>query len=87
MGKLSAAQPVVQAGRRRSAAPLNFTLGFFSLRRYNSFNFSEVFQMILTAVEEAIANLREATGLYLEEFPITTSGQPLITTFDVATHA
>ena len=38
-------------------------------------------------LEEAIANLREATGLYLEEFPITTSGQPLITTFDVAAHA
>ena len=38
-------------------------------------------------LEEAIANLREATGLYLEEFPITTSGQPLITTFDVAVRA
>lgn len=29
------------------------------------------------SVEEALANLREATELYLEEFPITTSGQPL----------
>ncbi len=32
-------------------------------------------------VEEAIANLREATELYLEEFPLKTSGQPLRTTF------
>lgn len=39
------------------------------------------------SVEEALANLREATELYLEEFPITTSGQPLVTTFDVAVHA
>lgn len=39
------------------------------------------------SVEEALANLREATELYLEEFPITTSGQALVTTFDVAAHA
>jgi predicted RNase H-like HicB family nuclease len=35
------------------------------------------------SVEEAIENLREATELYLEEFPITCSGQPLVTTFEV----
>lgn len=35
------------------------------------------------SVEEAIENLREATELYLEEFPITSSGQPLVTTFEV----
>ncbi len=34
-------------------------------------------------LEESLTNLREATELYLEEFPITTSGQPLITAFDV----
>ena len=39
------------------------------------------------SVEEAVANLREATELYLEEFPIATSGQPLVTTFQVAAHA
>jgi predicted RNase H-like HicB family nuclease len=39
------------------------------------------------SVEEALANLREATELYLEEFPITTSGQPLVTTFDIAANA
>ena len=39
------------------------------------------------SVEEALANLREATELYLEEIPITTSGQPIVTTFDVAAHA
>ena len=39
------------------------------------------------SVEEALANLREATELYLEEFPIKASGQPFITTFHVAAHA
>lgn len=38
-------------------------------------------------VPEALANLREATELYLEEFPIDTAGQPLVTTFQVASHA
>lgn len=38
-------------------------------------------------VEEAIENLREATQLYLEEFPITAPGQPLVTTFHVAARA
>lgn len=39
------------------------------------------------SVEEALANLRAATELYLEEFPITTSGQALVTTFHVAARA
>ena len=39
------------------------------------------------SVEEALANLREATELYLGEFPITTPGQPLVTSFQVAVHA
>jgi predicted RNase H-like HicB family nuclease len=38
-------------------------------------------------VEEAVANLREATELYLEEFPLKSTGQPLITTFQVAVNA
>ena len=38
-------------------------------------------------VEEAIANLREATELYLEEFPIAETARPLLTTFEVAAHA
>ena len=37
-------------------------------------------------VEEALANLREATELYLEEFPITVTGPSLLTTFHVAAH-
>ncbi len=37
------------------------------------------------SVPEAIAKLREATELYLEEFPIQSAGQPLVTTFEVAT--
>jgi predicted RNase H-like HicB family nuclease len=39
------------------------------------------------SVPEALANLREATALYLEEFPIESAGQPIVTTFEVATHA
>ena len=38
-------------------------------------------------VEDALANLREATELYLEEFPLKSVGQPLITTFQVAVNA
>ena len=36
------------------------------------------------SVPEAIANLREATELYLEEFPLRSAGQPLVTTFEIA---
>ena len=39
------------------------------------------------SVEDAIANLREATQLYLQEFPLPDVGQPLITTFEVAPDA
>lgn len=39
------------------------------------------------SIEEAVANLREATELYLEEFPIGIVGQPVITTFQIAEHA
>lgn len=35
-------------------------------------------------VEEALANLKEATELYLEEFPIKETFRPLLTTFEVA---
>jgi predicted RNase H-like HicB family nuclease len=38
-------------------------------------------------VEEAIANLQEATALYLSEFPISVIGHPLVTTFSVPAHA
>jgi predicted RNase H-like HicB family nuclease len=33
-------------------------------------------------VEEAVANLKEATELYLEEFPLPSVGRPLLTTFE-----
>ncbi len=39
------------------------------------------------SIEEALANLREATELYLEEFPLTVAGRALLTTFQVAAHA
>jgi predicted RNase H-like HicB family nuclease len=34
-------------------------------------------------VEEAVANLKEATELYLEEFPLEGGRRPIITTFEV----
>lgn len=36
------------------------------------------------SVAEALENLREATELFLEEFPVTSGGRPLLTTFEVA---
>jgi predicted RNase H-like HicB family nuclease len=39
------------------------------------------------SIEEAIANLREATALYLEEFPLLTKGHPLVTVFNIPAHA
>lgn len=33
-------------------------------------------------IEEAIANLREATELYLEEFPLPNTDHALLTTFE-----
>jgi predicted RNase H-like HicB family nuclease len=35
-------------------------------------------------VEEALSNLREATELFLEEFPLVKPGASLLTTFEVA---
>ena len=37
-------------------------------------------------IELAVANLKEATELYLEEFPLQRSNRPLLTTFE-ATYA
>ncbi len=38
-------------------------------------------------IEEAIANLKEATELYLEEFPLQEGTKPLLTTFEVTVNA
>ena len=38
-------------------------------------------------VEEAVANLKEATELYLEEFPLPEVTRPLLTTFEAAVYA
>ena len=38
-------------------------------------------------IEEALANLQEATTLYLEEFPLTFYGKPLLTTIEVPADA
>ena len=39
------------------------------------------------AVEETVANLKEATELYLEEFPLPEVIRPLMTTFEAAVYA
>ena len=38
------------------------------------------------SLEEALENLKEATELYLEEFPTPENGRAILTTFE-ATHA
>ena len=38
-------------------------------------------------IEEALANLKEATELYLEEFPLPRIDKVLMTTFDAAVNA
>jgi predicted RNase H-like HicB family nuclease len=40
-----------------------------------------------STLEEALANLREATELYLEEFPLPEVPRPLMTTFEAEVHA
>ena len=37
-----------------------------------------------STIEEAVDNLKEATELYLEEFPLKKVSHPLLTTFEVA---
>jgi len=39
------------------------------------------------SIEDAVFNLKEATELYLEEFPLAESGRPLLTTFEAAVYA
>ena len=36
-----------------------------------------------SSFEEAISNLKEATELYLEEFPLKEASHPILTTFEV----
>lgn len=38
-------------------------------------------------IDDALHNLREATELYLEEFPMEQPARPLVTTFEVAVDA
>ena len=38
-------------------------------------------------IEEALANLKEATELYLEEFPLPEISRPVMTTFEATVHA
>ena len=36
------------------------------------------------SIDEALANLKEATELYLEEFPLAAGSQTWVTTFEVS---
>ncbi len=38
-------------------------------------------------IEEALKNIKEATELYLEEFPFKENGKPIMTVFEVAEYA
>lgn len=38
-------------------------------------------------IEEAIKNLKEATELYLEEFPTKKTSKPFVSFFEVTSHA
>ena len=40
-----------------------------------------------STIEEAVANLKEATEVYLQEFPLPHTPRPLMTTFEVAVNA
>lgn len=40
-----------------------------------------------TTIEDALANLKEATELYLEEFPCEKYSKPIMTTFEAAVNA
>ena len=39
------------------------------------------------SIAEALENLREATALFLEEFPSVSRGYPVVTSFDIPVHA
>ena len=39
------------------------------------------------SVTEAVANLKEAVELYLEEFPMNVAGAPLVTSFEIPVNA
>jgi hypothetical protein len=57
---------------------------------FDTYNNSDLKYMAVPqgkTIEEAVINLKEATELYLEEFPITITSRPLLTTFQVSTHA
>jgi predicted RNase H-like HicB family nuclease len=38
------------------------------------------------SIEEAVANLKEATELYLEDFSVPDTGKAILTTFEASIH-
>lgn len=38
-------------------------------------------------IDEAVKNLKEATELYIEEFPVKKESKPFLTVFEVHSHA
>ena len=39
------------------------------------------------SIEEALANLKDATSLYLDEFPLVIRGHPVVTMFTIPAYA
>ena len=37
-----------------------------------------------STLEDALTNLKEATELYIEEFPLPETSRPLVTTFEIS---
>ncbi|HAC62781.1 MAG TPA: hypothetical protein DCF68_04415 [Cyanothece sp. UBA12306] len=55
---------------------LNLVIKFF-------FTVTYPLEVCLKYIEEVIANLKEATELYIEEFPINKTNPRILTTFEV----
>jgi len=82
-------QPKVAGSSRSSSQPTEASLGRLQAHacHYMAFNPETGTTTQGESIEEALANLREDTTLYLEEFPAVIKGHPLVTMFTVPAHA
>jgi predicted RNase H-like HicB family nuclease len=71
--------------RRRTAKALTLTAVIHKEGRWYVAECPEVGTISQgRSIEEALTNLKEATEVFLEEFPPKTVGRPLLTTFEAA---
>ena len=71
--------------RRRKLTALTLTAILHKEKRWYAAECPEVGAVSQgKTIEQAVANLKEATELYLEEFPLKRSNRPLLTTFEAA---